>query len=66
MPTYLYGSVGEWTGCGFFTIPALFPPPNILGYNNCVPVIVSNPPELPPFVGPPVGNGSIQGPGIIV
>lgn len=62
---YTYGVVGPWTGCGFDTIPILFPPPQILGYDNCVPPIVSNPLELPPFVGPPVGAG-LQGPGIIV
>lgn len=28
--------VGVWTGCGFDTIPVLFPPPNILGYDVCV------------------------------
>lgn len=66
MPTYLYGSVGPWVGCGFDTIQLIFPPPTILGYDACVSPIVSDPPELPPFVGPPVDAGAVQGPGVIV
>lgn len=37
--------IGVWTGCGFDTIPVLLPPPNILGYDACVGMVVSNPPE---------------------
>lgn len=37
---YLYGTVGAWTGCGFNTIPVLFPPPTILGYDACVSPII--------------------------
>jgi hypothetical protein len=40
LPTYTYGEVGEWVGCGFDTIPVLFPPPTILGYDACVTPIV--------------------------
>lgn len=66
MPTYLLGVVGVWTGCGFNTIPLIFPPPTILGYNACVAPIVSNPTEDGPFIGVPVGVGGVQGPGVIV
>lgn len=37
--------IGVWTGCGYDTIGLIFPPPNILGYNPCVGMIVSNPQE---------------------
>lgn len=56
MPTYLYGTVGVWTGCGFDTIPLIFPPPTVLGYDACVSPIVSDPPDEGPFIGTPVGS----------
>lgn len=40
MDSYIEGEVGVWTGCGFNTIPVLFPPPEILGYDACVPPIL--------------------------
>jgi len=40
MATYIYGTVGVWTGCGISTITFLFPPPEILGYDACVEPII--------------------------
>lgn len=42
--------IGVWTGCGFDTIPVIFPPPDILGYDACVESIVSNPSQPSEFV----------------
>lgn len=36
----IFGTVGVWTGCGITTIPVLFPPRSILGYDGCVEAIV--------------------------
>lgn len=45
MNSFIYGAVGVWNGCGFNTIPIIFPPPFILGYNACVtPTIVPSSP----------------------
>ncbi len=40
MNSFIYGAVGPWTGCGFNTIPIIFPPPFILGYDACVTPII--------------------------
>lgn len=37
--------VGVWTGCGFDTIRVILPPPTILGYDVCVGMAVTNPPQ---------------------
>jgi hypothetical protein len=48
--------IGVWTGCGYNTIPVLFPPVDVLGYDACVPPIVDTDEEGPrvlEVLGPP-------------
>lgn len=47
--------IGVWTGCGFSTISILFPPPDILGYDNCVTPEIQGADE-------PLGVVEFQGP----
>jgi hypothetical protein len=54
MPTYINGTVGVWTGCGFDTIQLIFPPPGVLGYDACVSQIISDPPDEGPFTEAPM------------